>query len=77
MFDSHDWRHRQLSQFPPWLAQDLGLDASTIDAIVARPSAWSRFRALLESRRGDSGAGAVPQPLPVKRSDTRDDRAAA
>jgi hypothetical protein len=77
MFHSYDWRHRHLSQFPPWLARDLGLDASTIDAIVARPSLWSRFRALFESRRGDSGGGAVPQPLSVRRSDSRDDRAAA
>ena len=77
MFDHDAWRARQPSQFPSWLASDLGLDQATLDAIVARPSMWSRIRGFVASRRGGSDAIAAPQPLPVERSDPRAERDAA
>jgi hypothetical protein len=79
MFDPDAWRARQPSQFPSWLSEDLGLAPDTIDTMIRRPSVWNRIRRFVASRRRDSDAIAVPQPLPVGRSDRadRDESAAA
>ena len=80
MYDPDAWRARQPSQFPSWLAKDLGLDRSTIDAILTRPSVWERIRRFAASRRRHDDVVTAPQPLPIARSDAhagRDESAAA
>jgi hypothetical protein len=69
MIDPHEFLRRQpSSQFPPWLANDLGLDPSTIDITIRRPTTWDRVRRFVRmSRRRHADALAQPSPIVGRR----------
>ena len=74
MIDHDEWRRAQPSQFPAWLADDLGLDPSTIDNTIRRRTAWDRVRRFVRSYRRDR-TDALAQLMPLasrKRAEQRD-----
>ena len=78
MIDHDAWRRAQSSQFPAWLADDLGLDPSTIDSTIRRRTAWDRVRRLVRRSRHDR-TNALAQLTPLasrKRAEPRDESAA-
>ena len=80
MIDPDEFLRRQPSQFPAWLAHDLGLDPSTIDTTIRRPSTWDRVRRFVRiSRRRDADALVQPSPIVSRRPSDRcaDDESAA
>ena len=79
MIDHDAWQRAQPSQFPAWLADDLGLDPSTIDSTIRRRTAWDRVRQFVRSSRHDR-TNALAQLIPLanrKREEPRDDERAA
>jgi hypothetical protein len=68
MIDPDEFLRRQPSQFPPWLAHDLGVDPSTIDVMIRRPTMWDRVRRfVLVTRRRDTDGLAQPSPIVRRR----------
>jgi hypothetical protein len=64
MIDPNTSRWAPPSQFPAWLADDLGLDPSTIDATIRRPTTWDRVRQFVRrSRHHHSEALVKPSPI--------------
>ena len=79
MIDHDAWRRPQPSQFPAWLADDLGLDPSTIDSTIRRRTAWDRVRRFVRSSRHDR-TDALARLIPLasrKRAEPRDNESAA
>ena len=79
LIDHDAWRRAQPSQFPAWLADDLGLGPSTIDSTIRRPTAWDRVRRFVRrSRHNRTDALAQLMPLASrKRAEPRDSESAA
>ena len=79
MIDHDAWRRAQPTQYPAWLADDLGLDPSTIDSTIRRRTAWDRVRLFVRSSRHDR-RDALAQLIPLAsrtRADSRDSESAA